>query len=36
MELIYLEFDPQLPHLQMKIRAYNDKESIAFKKVSVK
>ena len=35
-ELVYLEFDPQLPHLQMKIRAYNDKESIEFKKVRVK
>ena len=34
-ELVYLEFDPQLPELKMKIRAYNDKESIEFKKVKV-
>jgi len=35
-ELVYLEFDPQLPKLEMKIRAYNEKESIEFKKVRVK
>lgn len=35
-EKVYLEFDPQLPELKMKIRAYNDKESIEFKKVKVK
>lgn len=34
-ELVYLEFDPQLPNLAMKIRAYNEKESIEFKKVKV-
>jgi hypothetical protein len=34
-EMVYLEFDPQLPELKMKIRAYNDKESIEFKKVKV-
>ena len=34
-ELVYLEFDPQLPELKMKIRAYNDKESIEFKKVKI-
>lgn len=35
-EMVSLEFDPQLPELKMKIRAYNDKESIDFKKVNVK
>jgi hypothetical protein len=34
-ELVYLEFDPQLPELKMKIRAYNDKESIEFEKVKI-
>ena len=34
-ELVYLEFDPQLPQKVMKIRAYNDKESIEFNKVKV-
>ena len=35
-ELVHLEFDPQLPDLKMKIRAYNENESIEFKKVKVK
>lgn len=34
-ELVYLEFDPQLPELKMKIRAYNDKESVELKKAKV-
>jgi hypothetical protein len=35
-ERVYLEFDPQIPDKRVKIRAYNDKESIDFKKVRVK
>ncbi len=35
-ELVYLEFDPRIPRHHMKIRAYNDKESIEFKKVHIK
>jgi hypothetical protein len=35
-ELVHLEFDPRIPRHHMKIRAYNDKESIEFKKVHIK
>lgn len=34
-EKVYIEFDAQLPRQFMKIRVYNDKESIALKKASV-
>lgn len=35
-EIIYLEFDPRVPRQNMKIRAYNSKESIELKKFKVK
>lgn len=35
-ELVNLEFDPRIPRNHMKIRAYNDTESIEFKKVYIK
>jgi hypothetical protein len=35
-ERVYLEIDPQISDKSMKVRAYNDKESIEFKKARVK
>lgn len=32
-EKVYIEFDPQLPRPQTRIRVYNDKESIELKKI---
>src|SRR5690554_6267630 len=34
-EKVYIEFDPQVPVERMKIRVYNEKESIELKKVHV-
>jgi hypothetical protein len=35
-EKVHIEFDPQIPRQNMKIRVYNDKESIDLKKIKVK